>query len=277
MRKPLLTLLATAALVGATAPALAEKGDKMIVDQYRDKITAARAEPGVAQYGSADLDQALAALPGLEKALDDNKPARIKAATTQIDALIASARTRADAASAKQGAADAAAAKKAQTASAEADAEAARARAAQAQAEAARAKSQLADLQMKQSALGATLVLQDVVFQTGKADLKPGAEARLRPLAAYLRANPNVKVRIDGHTDAQGSDSFNLQLSQARAAAVRTALGAMGVDGARIEAVGHGEAAPVADNATAAGRQQNRRVEITLVGQQASALAGMSH
>jgi outer membrane protein OmpA-like peptidoglycan-associated protein len=83
-----------------------------------------------------------------------------------------------------------------------------------------------------------------------------------------------VKVRIDGHTDAQGSDAYNQALSDRRAASVRAALAAMGVDGSRIEAIGHGETKPLADNRTAAGRQQNRRVEVTLVGQQASTFAG---
>jgi len=113
--------------------------------------------------------------------------------------------------------------------------------------------------------------LPGVVFETGKAELKPGASDRLRPLAQYLQANPNVQVRIDGHTDSQGGDDYNQQLSEARAGSVRAALIAMGVDGGRIQAIGHGKADPVADNKTEAGRQQNRRVEVTLVGQQATA------
>jgi outer membrane protein OmpA-like peptidoglycan-associated protein len=114
-----------------------------------------------------------------------------------------------------------------------------------------------------------------VVFETGKADLKPGAAERLRPLATYLQANANVRVQIDGHTDAQGSDSYNQQLSEARAGAVRAALASMGVDGSRIVAIGHGKSEPVADNNTQAGRQQNRRVEVTLVGQPASQFASV--
>src|SRR3546814_2920812 len=69
---------------------------------------------------------------------------------------------------------------------------------------------------MKQTQLGATLVLQDVVFETARAELKPGAEQRLAPLVSYLQANPEVRVRIDGHTDSRGSTAYNQRLSEAR-------------------------------------------------------------
>jgi len=281
MRILMTTLLAGAAMAVAT-PAFADKTDQIVVDQYRAKIEAARADPLIARYGAAQLDEATAVLPALAEDLDKDKAERAKASIVQIDSLIAAARANAQTAIAKDRAANAAVANQQRLADSQAQAEQARADAARsqqdaavaqadaakAQAEAEAARKQLADLQLKQTALGATLVLQDVVFETGKADLKAGAEARLRPLAQYLQTNTAVKIRIDGHTDAQGSDASNQQLSQARAAAVRTALSGMGVDGARIEAVGHGESEPVADNKTAPGRQQNRRVEITLVGQQ---------
>ena len=282
MRKLMMTLLAGATLAVGT-PALADKTDRVVVDQYRAKIEAARADPLVARYGAAQLDEAASALPTLATDLDKDRADRARSTIVRIDALIAAARANAQTAIAKDRAANAAVANQERLATSEAQAEQARtdaaraqqdaavaqADAAKAQADAEAARRQLADLQLKQTALGATLVLQDVVFETGKADLKAGAEARLRPLAQYLQANGAVKIRIDGHTDAQGSDAANQQLSQARAGAVRAALGAMGVDAARIEAVGHGESAPVADNKTASGRQQNRRVEITLIGQQA--------
>ena len=281
MRTLMMTLMAGAAIAIAT-PALADKTDRVVVDQYRAKIEAARADPLVGRYGAAQLDEAESALPALADNLDKNKADRARATIVRIDALIAAARANAQTAIAKDRAADAAAANQDRLATSEAQAEQARtdaaraqqdaavaqADAAKSQADAEAARKQLADLQLKQTALGATLVLQDVVFETGKADLKPGAEARLRPLAQYLQTNTAVKIRIDGHTDAQGSDAMYQQLSQARAGAVRAALGTMGVDGARIEAVGHGESEPVADNKTASGRQQNRRVEITLIGQQ---------
>ncbi|HEX8380212.1 MAG TPA: OmpA family protein [Allosphingosinicella sp.] len=123
--------------------------------------------------------------------------------------------------------------------------------------------------QMRQTRHGATFDLQDVLFETGSARLRPGAVERLRPLASYLRANPEVPVRIDGHTDSVGSDPANQVLSERRADAVRAALSAMGVEENEFLVAGHGETMPVANNAEAAGRQLNRRVEVTLVGQQA--------
>ncbi len=284
MNKFALRLLgATALAVSAAAPALADKSDRVFIDELRGKIAVARAEPGVAENGSAELDRADAALRPLLDNMDENETAQVKNITGEIDALIETARTRAKIAALKTEIAGLDTANTSRVADAEAAAAAAQVSAASAQADAAKANAEAGKLraemqayQMQQTQLGATLVLSDVVFETGKADLKPGAADRLRPLAAYLQANPNVKVRIDGHTDAQGSDSYNQQLSNSRAVAVGTALTAMGVTGNRIEAFGHGEAKPVADNNTPAGRQQNRRVEVTLVGQQAASFAALA-
>ena len=122
----------------------------------------------------------------------------------------------------------------------------------------------------RQTARGATLRLQeDVLFRTDSDVLRPGAVDKLRPLADYLRAEPGVRVAIDGYTDSRGTDAHNQDLSERRAASVRSAFDAMGVTRARFSVVGHGEADPVATNATAAGMRQNRRVEVTLLGQRA--------
>jgi outer membrane protein OmpA-like peptidoglycan-associated protein len=123
--------------------------------------------------------------------------------------------------------------------------------------------------QMRQTRHGATFDLQDVLFETGSARLRPGAVDRLRPLASYLSANPEVPVRIDGHTDSVGSDSANQLLSERRADSVRAALISMGAEENEFRVAGHGETMPTASNSNATGRQLNRRVEVTLVGQQA--------
>lgn len=282
-----ITLLGAATALALAAPAMAlSNKDRLVIDQYRDKIAAARAEPGVQRFGADALEKADAAIPALADALDHHKARQVASITGDIDTQLQIARTQAHTASAQRDAVaiaaakneaadarDAAASASAAAADHAADAAAARADADAARADADKLRTAMADYQMKQTQLGATLVLQDVVFETGKADLKPGAAERLRPLAAYLQANANVRVQIDGHTDAQGSDSYNQQLSEDRAGAVRAALSAMGVDGSRIVAIGHGKAEPVADNNTPAGRQQNRRVEVTLVGQPASQFA----
>lgn len=271
-------LLATAALVSISGPALADKTDRLYVDQLRGKIAAARAEAAVARNGGADLDKAETRLVAVRNNLDDDDVEQVKSLTNEIDALIETARTRARIAAVKDDIEAVTTAGMAnrenRVASAEAEAAAARASADAARAETARLRASLAEYRMTQTDLGATLVLQDVIFETGQAVLKPGAVQRLAPLAAYLRANPDVRVRIDGHTDAVGSDTANRVLSERRAQAVGAALA--GVAAGRIEAVGNGEAKPVASNAQSAGRQQNRRVEITLVGQRADSMAALN-
>lgn len=122
----------------------------------------------------------------------------------------------------------------------------------------------------RQTAQGAMATMQeDVLFATDRADLRPGAIDKLRPLARYLRANPGIRVAITGHTDSRGTDAHNQDLSERRAQSVRDAFDEMGVTRARFRVEGRGEHQPVATNATAAGMRLNRRVEVTLLGQRA--------
>ena len=126
----------------------------------------------------------------------------------------------------------------------------------------------------RQTARGATMrINDDVLFATDSAVLRPGAIDRLRALSDYLRSEPGVRVSIDGYTDSRGTDEHNQALSERRADAVRSAFDDMGVTRARFSVVGHGEADPVATNATPDGMRQNRRVEITLLGQRADRFA----
>lgn len=135
------------------------------------------------------------------------------------------------------------------------------------EAEAARMRAQsledeLRDLKARKTDRGLVLTLGDVLFDTGKATLKPGAYATIDRLANALKEDPNRKVVIEGHTDSMGSDEFNQGLSENRAHSVQAALMERGVAGDQISAVGKGEGFPVASNDNASGRQQNRRVEL---------------
>lgn len=144
------------------------------------------------------------------------------------------------------------------------EAERAEARADAALSAAAELERELERLQAEQTERGLVLTLDDVLFDTNRAELKPGAEASLNRLANFLAEYPDRIVRIEGHTDSRGTDQYNEQLSERRANAVRNALLDRGVAADRIQTRGLGESIPVASNETAAGRQQNRRVEIVI-------------
>ena len=126
----------------------------------------------------------------------------------------------------------------------------------------------------RQTERGAMLRLSDeVLFATDSATLRPGAVDKLRALADYLRAEAGVRIAIEGHTDSRGTDAYNEALSLRRADAVRAAFDEMGVTRARFSVTGKGESQPIATNATPEGMRQNRRVEITLLGQRADRFA----
>ena len=103
-------------------------------------------------------------------------------------------------------------------------------------------------------------VTNNILFETGKATLKPESMDEIQKVADYMKKNPTVRFEVQGHTDNQGSDKINDPLSQQRAEAVVKALEGMGVDGFNLRAVGKGSHEPVADNKTDAGRAKNRRV-----------------
>ena len=104
-------------------------------------------------------------------------------------------------------------------------------------------------------------VTNNILFETGKATLKPESMAEIQKVADYMKKNPSVRFEVQGHTDNQGSDAVNDPLSQQRAEAVVKALAGLGVDDFNLKAVGKGSHEPVADNKTDAGRAKNRRVE----------------
>ena len=104
-------------------------------------------------------------------------------------------------------------------------------------------------------------VTNNILFETGKATLKPESMAEIQKVADYMKKNPSARFEVQGHTDNQGSDAVNDPLSQQRAQAVVDALEKLGCDPFNMRAVGKGSHEPVADNSTDAGRAKNRRVE----------------
>ena len=105
------------------------------------------------------------------------------------------------------------------------------------------------------------------------ADLKAGSQRTIEQIATFLNEHPERRVQVEGFTDAQGANDYNLELSQRRADAVAMAIIQRGVDAQRVRALGYGEEFPVASNANAGSRQLNRRVEI-VVANDAQAIPG---
>lgn len=122
----------------------------------------------------------------------------------------------------------------------------------------------LQELNAKKTERGTVVTFGDVLFDTGKAELRSGSLRNLQQLADFLRDNPERKIRVEGFTDSVGSDAFNLTLSERRARAVALALQRLGVAPERIVSAGYGKGFPVASNASAESRQLNRRVEVII-------------
>lgn len=209
----------------------------------------------------------------IKRAETDRERARADARAAEADrAREQAARARADAEAARSQASSAQAqASAAQIAASDAEARAAAAReqaareaaaAAAAQEQASRLQRELVVLQAQQTDRGMLVTLGDVLFEFGRAELKPNAATELRKLANYLKEHPERKILVEGHTDSVGSDAANVALSQRRADAVARELAAMGVGADRIAVRGYGESYPVADNRTDTNRALNRRVEV---------------
>ena len=144
------------------------------------------------------------------------------------------------------------------------EADAAHLAAASSEQQAAELQRQLDALQAKPTDRGLVLTLGDVLFETGRANLKAGATSNLNRLVAFLNEHPDRSVAIEGYTDSVGSEDYNQGLSERRADSVKSYLAGQGISPTRLSASGKGESDPVAANDSAAGRQQNRRVEVII-------------
>lgn len=263
----------------------------------RNAVETLSSQPRAEENASADLKVARRQLRQAEDALRKGKPmrdvnqlaylalrhaeagqARVEAAQSQAqvarasqerDRLLLEAKKQ-EAMSAQQQAQSA----RQQVRAARQQAQSAQNEAQQARAQAQAAQQQLASerrqfKQLEKQRLGArptdqgmVVTLSNVLFSTGKSTLQPGAHLQLERLASYLKDHPKQRVLIEGNTDSTGAAAFNQKLSAARAQAVAQALELHGVRPSQYRTIGLGEAYPVASNDTAAGRQQNRRVDV---------------
>jgi outer membrane protein OmpA-like peptidoglycan-associated protein len=214
--------------------------------------------------------------------IDEEKQQQQVLAMQQAQQAAQEAQLAAQQQAAERAQADAQAAQaRAQAAQAKAEAELAEAKAAQAQAaqqsaqqaieqvEQVREKlrAQLNDvLQTRETARGLIVNMSDVLFAFNQYTLKPDAREKLAKVSGILLAYPGLTVQVEGYTDNVGSDQYNLKLSQQRADAVHDYLVSQGVPGTAVSATGYGTSNPVADNSTAAGRGQNRRVQLVVSG-----------
>jgi OOP family OmpA-OmpF porin len=107
--------------------------------------------------------------------------------------------------------------------------------------------------------------LNNLQFETGKANLKPNSYALLADLVEIMKLKPTMRIEVAGHTDSDGDDAMNLVLSKQRAEAVKNYLVSQGIAAARIVAIGYGESKPIASNATPEGKASNRRTTIQVL------------
>ncbi|HEY6456157.1 MAG TPA: OmpA family protein [Steroidobacteraceae bacterium] len=280
--KQVILVSVTTALLAACA-SVPQRSDQ--VDQARAEIDTLAQEPLAQQAASRDLAAARQSLQQAEVAQQQHQPPGIVDHLAYLalrhaqagEARVSEARARQEVARAQedrnkilldartreaQNAQAQAENSQAQAQSAQAQAEIAKTEALSAQAQLASAQQQLSDLQAKKTERGMVLTLGDVLFDTGQATLKPGADLVIGRLAAFLIANPQTKIMIEGHTDSRGSDEYNEALSERRAQSVANALSVHGVPQDSYRTMGRGKAYPVASNDSPEGRQQNRRVEI---------------
>src|SRR6266496_238933 len=254
--------------------------------------TQAQADDATRQKEQAQSDQARAEI---AKAQAESDTAKAQLAKTQAESDAANAQTaraqaesetaraQADAANAKADSDKALADSQASSANAlsaaHADAEQSRLAAQQAQLSTQQAETEKAAmrtrlseqlntiLQTRDTARGLIVSMSDVLFDTGKYSLKPGAREKLAKVAGILLAYPGLDIAVGGYTDNVGGDAMNQKLSENRAGSVRDYLVQQGVATNSVSAQGYGNSLPVASNTNSAGRQQNRRVELVVSGE----------
>jgi outer membrane protein OmpA-like peptidoglycan-associated protein len=272
-RKPLIAVSREAVQTGEDARAIAiKKMDEMrLANERQDSADAqAKAEGDAADANRrkerAEFDTARAQA-ARSQAESDTLTAREAKRQAEADAANAQAET----AQANSNLANSQAASATALSVAQADADQSRLAAQQAETDKAAMRTKLSEqlnaiLQTRDSARGLIVSMSDVLFDTGKFSLKPGAREKLAKVAGILLAYPGLNIEVGGYTDNVGGDSMNQTLSENRAGSVRDYLVQEGVSLNSVSAKGFGNTLPVASNDNSAGRQQNRRVELLVSG-----------
>ncbi len=279
-RKPLIAVAREAVQTAEDARAIAVKriDEERLANERQASADAqaqsqAQADEAIRMKERAQSDQARAEM---AKAQAESDTARAQAAKAQAESD--TARAQSDASKAQMDADRAKSEMEANQASsanalsaAQADAEKSRLAAQQAEADKAAMRTKLSEqlnrvLQTRDSARGLIVSMSDVLFDTGKYSLKPGAREKLAKVAGILIAYPGLNVEVGGYTDNVGGDSMNQTLSENRASSVRDYLVQQGVANNTVTAKGFGNTSPVASNDNSSGRQQNRRVELLVSG-----------
>jgi outer membrane protein OmpA-like peptidoglycan-associated protein len=236
------TLIAAAVLAAGATPAKPEAD----LARARAAVTRAEADPGVAKLAASELERARTLLAEAEHSMAGRHEAMAThyAYLATQTARIAEQRAREQIAMARVQAGELERAQLLDAASA------------------AQSRATLDSTRVTQTERGMVLTLEDGTFDSNRAVISPAARRGLDVLAKFLQENPGRRVQIEAFTDAEGTSSYNLELSQDRADAVALAVIDRGVDAARVRAVGWGERWPVADNDSEESRKRNRRVEI---------------
>jgi outer membrane protein OmpA-like peptidoglycan-associated protein len=262
MNVKLITGLGLALVLGACASA---PQPNAALETASAQVAAAQADPNVVKYDPLDLETAKKDLDIAQAAANNRKEDEIAQpaymATQTAKLAQARAAAKADDARVAEGTQER---DRIQMMARSREANVAVAQRDQAAQQAANLQAEVDQLKATQTNRGLVLTLGDVLFDTGRATLNPGAAMKLDRLASFLNEHPDRRVQIEGFTDSVGSDAYNQDLSERRAESVKAALVNRGIDPSRVSTEGYGKAYPVANNNDSGGRQLNRRVEVVI-------------
>lgn len=266
IRMSLVALAAALSIAACSAPMLRPQG----ADAVRDKLSRLQADPQLSSRAPVAINEAETAVIAAEVAREDAALGQhlVVVADRRVDIAVARAQTRLAEDERKllseQRESARLASRTREVDAARSDADAARMDTAAAEDDAADLRAQIAALNAQATERGLVVTLGDLLFASGRSELKGGAPQHLGKLAAFLNQYPDRSVVIEGHTDSVGAETYNLDLSQRRADTVRSYLMTQGIAAHRLAASGFGEGRPTASNDSAGGRQQNRRVEVII-------------